>query len=265
MFALIYLANAYSQNTKTILHENGKIAFKGEYNFAWQNDQDFELVYKHEQGIKKEDDFLLQLKNFFPEMAFQGKCEFFYPSGQLRAKGTYQYGIKNGEFKLFHENGKLAAQQYYENGMGINVWKTWDEKGTLTGEFHYSTIPDSIMVFMLKNINTNSSMNDDDENTILIKSIVQPKQKVFRLAHYDNILARHRDHLVAFDEFISDKTYHKTLKNGSSIAYKNGKPEIITHFKNNMPDSTWQILKEGQLIFEIVFMDGRAVKAIDFF
>ena len=46
---------------------------------------------------------------------YHGDATYYYPSGHTESSGTYEHGIKTGDWKYFDEKGKLLSTEKYDN------------------------------------------------------------------------------------------------------------------------------------------------------
>lgn len=51
-----------------------------------------------------------------------GIHERYYPNGQIEEKGTFEYGLKIGEWEKYYKNGKLEHRGFYRADKKIGEW-----------------------------------------------------------------------------------------------------------------------------------------------
>lgn len=66
-----------------------------------------------------------------------GPYTSFYLSGNLKEKGKFKKGVKNGEWITWFENGKINQIQNWRCGVQTGVDETFNEAGELTLRQHY--------------------------------------------------------------------------------------------------------------------------------
>ena len=60
---------------------------------------------------------------------YDGNYEQFFQNGQLRLKGLFHKGKKNGVWISFHKNGQLHSKGKYKNGKLVGLWIDFYENG----------------------------------------------------------------------------------------------------------------------------------------
>ncbi len=61
----------------------------------------------------------------------QGMWTFYYKSGQLEKKGSYNFGIKKGFWEIYWLSGQIFRQGNYVNGKKEGLWLDYHENGQL--------------------------------------------------------------------------------------------------------------------------------------
>lgn len=264
---ILSLSQVQAQKKQTIYYPNGKVAFEGRFQLAWNQTEKFEAAEATETEHSLEEDMDLEdrgrmlsfYKDIIPSRIYEGTCRYYYRNGQLFAEGNYTSGFKNGTFKCYHPNGKLGARQSYEWGMATGHWQSWDEQGRLTKSFHYQPIPGS----MLQSINEKSLVSKREEPARELKLFFGLEYEDF----FDNNEMEFGDHwrnLAVVKQYVTKKLYHKAIKEGSFKVWQAGKPYLDMNFSNNIPVGTWTLYKNDQPAFTIVFEAGEMTKATDF-
>ena len=69
-------------------------------------------------------------------VALDGEYEFFYRKALIR-KGSFQNGLKTGDWYHWDENGNLMSIEPYRNGELNGIVKQFDAEGTVTGFQRY--------------------------------------------------------------------------------------------------------------------------------
>ncbi len=261
---LFPLSQVKAQKKQTIYYPDGKVAFEGRFQLAWNQTEKFESLEATDRNLDEEMDFgdrervLSFYKDIIPSRLYEGKCRYYYPNGKLFAEGNYKSGFKNGTFKFYHPNGKLGARQSYEWGMATGHWESWDELGRLTKSFHYEAIPENT----LQSIDEKSLVSQRKEPAMELKLFFGLEYEDF----FDNREQEFGDHwhnLAVFKQYVTKKLYHKAIKEGSFKVWEAGKPYLDMYFSNNIPAGTWTIYKNDQPAFSIVFEGGKIIKATD--
>ena len=68
---------------------------------------------------------------------YDGPYKQFFTSGQLRTKGIYNNGVKNGLWESYHENGTLHSKGIYKNGFWEGLWVDHYEDGSIRSKGFY--------------------------------------------------------------------------------------------------------------------------------
>jgi len=68
---------------------------------------------------------------------YDGPYKQFFSSGQLRTKGFYDNGVKNGLWESYHENGTLHSKGIYKNGFWEGLWVDHYEDGSIRSKGFY--------------------------------------------------------------------------------------------------------------------------------
>ena len=68
---------------------------------------------------------------------YDGPYKQFFSSGQLRTKGFYNNGVKNGLWESYHENGTLHSKGIYKNGFWEGLWVDHYEDGSIRSKGFY--------------------------------------------------------------------------------------------------------------------------------
>jgi len=68
---------------------------------------------------------------------YDGPYKQFFTSGQLRTKGFYDNGVKNGLWESYHENGILHSKGIYKNGFWEGLWVDHYEDGSIRSKGFY--------------------------------------------------------------------------------------------------------------------------------
>jgi uncharacterized protein len=68
---------------------------------------------------------------------YQGYWKEFYPTGELRAEGSYINSKRSGVWKYYQREGKLEQTGTYKNGKPNGPWKWFYESGNLLREENY--------------------------------------------------------------------------------------------------------------------------------
>lgn len=71
------------------------------------------------------------------ETTYNGKCELFYESGQLKMERPYQDGQIHGLVKEWYENGQQLSEKEFEFNLQHGYFKQWRDDGRLKYEALY--------------------------------------------------------------------------------------------------------------------------------
>lgn len=52
-------------------------------------------------------------------------------------KGKYIKGQRNGRWNFYYDNGNIRAEINYKNGKKVDLWKFYDEDGNIKEERYY--------------------------------------------------------------------------------------------------------------------------------
>jgi uncharacterized protein len=69
-----------------------------------------------------------------PEGRFQGPWKIFYPTGEVKAEGSFVDGMKDGEWTYFFTNTKVEQRGSYTLDLPNGAWKWYYENGVLLRE-----------------------------------------------------------------------------------------------------------------------------------
>lgn len=261
---ILSLTQAQAQKKQTIYYPDGKVAFEGSFQLAWNQAEKFEFseiletdrdLEENIMDLKDRGRILSFYKDMIPSRIYEGKCRYYYRNGKLFAEGNYKSGFKNGTFKFYHPNGQLGAQQSYEWGMANGHWESWDEQGRPSKSFHYQPIPEST----LQGINERTVVSDSENLTESLKLFFGLGYEVF-FNNSKQELSDHWRNLDIFKQYVTQKLYHKAIKEGTFKVWEQGKPYLEMNFSNNTPAGTWTLYDNGQPAFIIVFESGKIIK-----
>jgi antitoxin component YwqK of YwqJK toxin-antitoxin module len=62
----------------------------------------------------------------------------YYPSGQLRSKGTFRNGLRHGVWEEYAENGMLLTTAYFHEGMRTGTWRFFTAGGACVGDLQFN-------------------------------------------------------------------------------------------------------------------------------
>ncbi len=54
-----------------------------------------------------------------------------YENGQIKTKGKYHWGYKDGIWKEWYPSGRKKSVKEYRNGVPTGKWRLWNEDGKL--------------------------------------------------------------------------------------------------------------------------------------
>lgn len=67
-----------------------------------------------------------------------GEATYFYASGNIMEKGSFENGQKEGKWERFNENGLTIGLAAYSAGKKNGTWVVWDDNGKKRFEMHYT-------------------------------------------------------------------------------------------------------------------------------
>lgn len=265
---ILSLTQVQAQKKQAIYYPNGKVAFEGRFHLAWNQTERFEHPEDQEADpdlsesmvFEDRERMLNAYRDMIPNRVYEGKCKYYYRNGKLFSEGTYKSGFKNGTFRFYHPNGQLGAQQSYEWGMASGHWESWDEQGRVSSSFHYKPIPENTLL----RINGKDLLSGRNEPERDLKLFFGMEYEDF----FNNSARELNDHwrnLEIFKQYVTQKLYHKAIKEGIFKVWEQGKPYLEMNFSNNIPAGTWTLYDNGQPAFIIAFEGGKIVKATDLF
>jgi len=111
----------------------------------WSDNLKVQFDERHLLNLKKEDLRNYYLVNAKPELK-NGSWIYFFDSGAVFGKGTYNKGYRVGGWQFFHENGLIAQRGFYRNdGSRFHgndedayLWKIYDEQGIEVADQPYN-------------------------------------------------------------------------------------------------------------------------------
>ncbi|MBI39078.1 MAG: hypothetical protein CMF59_05730 [Leptospiraceae bacterium] len=68
----------------------------------------------------------------------QGNWTYYHSNGKKQAEGIYEDGRMHGNWTMYHSNGNKEAEGPYEKNHKEGHWVVYDTKGQKTGEGNYS-------------------------------------------------------------------------------------------------------------------------------
>ncbi len=67
-----------------------------------------------------------------------GKWQAWYPNGQLKFEGNYQYDEPHGTFRWWYANGQKSLEAHYDQGQKDGLWTWWHPNGQKSIEGYYA-------------------------------------------------------------------------------------------------------------------------------
>ena len=65
---------------------------------------------------------------------FEGEWKTYYPSGEVKSKGSYENGRKNGKWVFYYPNGKKEQEGYFTDDLATGQWLWYYQNGQLKKE-----------------------------------------------------------------------------------------------------------------------------------
>lgn len=69
-----------------------------------------------------------------PEGKFQGTWKMYYPTGEIRAEGGYENGLKEGDWVFYFTDSKIEQKGTYSKDLPTGGWKWYYDDGKLLRE-----------------------------------------------------------------------------------------------------------------------------------
>ncbi|MGZ3863151.1 MAG: toxin-antitoxin system YwqK family antitoxin [Bacteroidia bacterium] len=88
------------------------------------------ILENKEKGIKT---YEIEIKNGLAN----GEATYFYSTGKIMEKGTFENGNKEGKWIRYNENGLTIGIAAYVAGKKDGTWIVWDDNGKKRFEMHY--------------------------------------------------------------------------------------------------------------------------------
>lgn len=76
----------------------------------------------------------IKVKGVFKNGKRDGDWSYFYENGKLWSWGVYTEGVRNGASSVYYENGVLRMEGNYFNNKQIGLWKFYNQQGKLLKE-----------------------------------------------------------------------------------------------------------------------------------
>ena len=70
---------------------------------------------------------------------FNGTCESFYFTGEIKSKEEYLNGLDHGKWIFYYRNGEIQTEGVFSLGKKVGLWKYYFEKGIIWKEERFST------------------------------------------------------------------------------------------------------------------------------
>lgn len=182
-----------------------------------------------------------------------GKYVQYYENGQLFEEGTYKNGYWNGAYKQYHQNGQLKILNHYDNGKRDGDFERYNENGILISKFSYSNHKcdgDFEMFY------------PDGKKMIYIEDVkVEFDPIEISECQERNAKFRSQRRSLASILFEKEEICIKEPTDGITTMYApNGDIVKETSMKNGRKDGVWKEYKDGKLIKEETFENGRLVQ-----
>jgi antitoxin component YwqK of YwqJK toxin-antitoxin module len=90
------------------------------------------MVLRARYALQKPDEWwTIQLARYSREGKDErhGTWRLWYPGGQLKMEGEYQFNEPSGQFIWYHENGQKVLESFYSAGGKDGVWTWWHPNG----------------------------------------------------------------------------------------------------------------------------------------
>jgi len=177
-------------------------------------------------------------KNAKNEEVLAGPWEFYYSTGRLKSKGTFDSeGRRTGEWNYYYENGGLKETTNYTADLADGKSLVWYSNGLLYSETTYKDDK-------TEGIETIYFFNGRISSAINYKA-----GKKEGLAKYYSS----NGYLSTVDHYSSDKQ-----EGTETMYYPSGKTASVVNYVNNLPDGPYkEYFDNGKLEAEGNYVDGK--------
>ncbi|MEQ8353360.1 MAG: toxin-antitoxin system YwqK family antitoxin [Leptospiraceae bacterium] len=80
----------------------------------------------------------LKARGPYKEGSRQGEWTYYHENGQKQAEGAYRDGKMTGKWTLYHSNGKKESEGNYKNNYKDGHWIVYDSNGNKSGEGNFT-------------------------------------------------------------------------------------------------------------------------------
>jgi uncharacterized protein len=182
----------------------------------------------------------------------EGSWKEYYENGQLKDSGTYQKGLKVGEWKYFFMDGKkFEAGKYDKNGKQTGVWHWYYDDGKLRRESDFS-----------KGQEDGDFVEYNDSGNVITKGQYEGGLKegkwVYQLGNYKSI--------GKYNDDMQDSTWTEYYINNGQVRYRgkynqDGRIEHEGQYNLGLKEDKWKYYSEdGSLLITITYRDDMEVK-----
>ena len=196
-----------------------------------------------------------------------GLAKTFYENGQIKSESFFNTaGNLEGVEKYFEENGQLVFEGLYSNGLKSGIHQEWYKNGVLkkktnflAGKIHgsneefYENGALALKANYVDNFIDGDFINYFEDSTIHEKKQFEKGKPIGIHLEYHQSQAPDSNNVLA-----SALCYSMGKLDGvQKRFYKNGKPEVVLTYKNNILHglkSLWSM--EGNLLEEATYLDG---------
>lgn len=171
----------------------------------------------------------------------------YYPSGQIKKKGTYKNNVPEGVCRIYSPNGKIDSSKIYRNGIVIGdgivdenglkqgAWKEFYDSGELKGEGKYiSNLRIGPWKYFYKNGKT-------EQTGVFLKNEVPDGEWIW---YYDN------------GDTLRDETFVNGLRNGIMTEYTDSGTVIARgEYVDDLEEGPWYY-HDGDIVMQGSYKSG---------
>ncbi len=132
--------NLRGQPSKSYFYKDGLQMFEIRYDTAGVA---FDTIYNQPGKRKLELSYCATCPKFMSvdvmNNVYHGNQVFYFPDGQINAKGEMVNGRRIGPWKIYYPNGKLKSEGIYEDGKREGEWKFYYNSGKLEDIYNYKS------------------------------------------------------------------------------------------------------------------------------
>jgi len=194
----------------------------------------FLLLVSCDDGVQKSywENGKLKSELRYQDDKLNGECSWYFSSGKLWRRLSYNVGLKEGHSLRWHENGQLAEDAWYKNDQLDSLRLLYSEQGALVAEEHYV---DGLLEGPCKKWFDDGQLFQDGQYSHGMMDgewfLFYPEGQLAAKAHYENGKGKQ----VGYDEIgckILEVSYLDNKKHGKEIRYSpHGEVISVTEYE----------------------------------